>query len=153
VRIVHRVAAALRRRAGDGQRGSVSLYVLLTVPALLAAAGLVFDGGSATAAKARATGDAYAAARAGAQALSRAAYAATGTIRADPTAAQAAALTYLRRSGDADGAHVSVAGRKVDVSVTVATDTRLLDAFGVPQITVTGTGSATAVYATAERHP
>jgi Flp pilus assembly protein TadG len=135
-----------RRGRRADERGSVSLFVVLLVPALLAAAGLVLDGGSAVAAKAQAVGDAYAAARAGAQALSAATYAATGKIRADPAAARSAAVAYLRRAGEDGPAHVDVHGRQVHVNVTAASPTRLLNVFGLTAIHVTGRGSATAVY-------
>ena len=55
-----------RGRAGS-ERGSVSLLVVLMVPALLMAGGLVLDGGRQLQARRAATGAAAAAARAAAQ--------------------------------------------------------------------------------------
>lgn len=133
--------------------GSVSLYVVLTAAALFAALGLVADGGAATAAKSRAISEAYGAARAGAQAMARATFAETGTVTADPAAARSAALRYLAALGAADQATVTVVGREVHVGVTLHQPAHVLSMFGLHEFTVTGHGSATAVYGVSESSP
>jgi Flp pilus assembly protein TadG len=55
------------RTRGAGQRGSVSVFVVVMIPALLAAAGLVLDGGRQLEARRSAHGAAQAAARAAVQ--------------------------------------------------------------------------------------
>jgi hypothetical protein len=134
----------LNRPRGD--EGSVTLYVVITALALFAALGLVADGGAATATKSRAIADAYAAARAGAQALARPALATTGTVTTDPAIARQAALDYLDSIGIQRGARVEVSGRQVRVTVTLTQPARILSMFGVHAFTVTGSGSASAVY-------
>lgn len=56
-----------RTRRAHGDRGSVSVFVVVMVPALLAAAGLVLDGGRQLEARRSAHGAAQAAARAAVQ--------------------------------------------------------------------------------------
>lgn len=129
-----------------GDDGSVSLYVVLSAVALFAAFGLVADGGAATNAKGRAISHAYAAARAGAQAMSPAGFATTGTVTTDPVAAKSAALRYLTAARAADGAVVRVTGRQVWVRVTLHQPARVLSMFGLREFTVTGEGSATSVF-------
>jgi hypothetical protein len=129
-----------------GDDGSVSLYVVLSAIALFAAFGLVADGGNAITAKGRAISHAYAAARAGAEAMVPASFATSGTVTTDPTAARAAALRYLSQAKAADGAVVDITGQQVRVRVTLHTGARVLSMFGLLEFTVTGEGSATAVY-------
>ena len=66
-----RGAVTGRRTAleGDGDRGSVTAYLLIMTVALVVLAGLVLDGGGALAAHGRAADTAQQAARAGADAL------------------------------------------------------------------------------------
>ncbi|HET6793655.1 MAG TPA: hypothetical protein VFH45_04395 [Acidimicrobiales bacterium] len=118
---------------------------MIAVVGLFAAVGLVVDGGNAMAIKGRAISDAYGAARAGAQELDLASYATTGTVVLDQSAAQQAAMAYLRSAGAADAA-VTVAGDHVNVVVHLASPDHLLDMFGLASIDVTGRGSATATY-------
>lgn len=129
-----------------GESGSVSLYVVITVTALMAALGFVADIGAATVAKGQAIQDAYAAARAGADAMSATAFVTTGRVAADPAAARRAALAYLERLGAAQDATITVSGATVRVTVRQVEHTAVLSMFGLRQISVTGQGSATAVY-------
>ena len=132
---------ALRRRLGE-EEGMVTAFVVIFTLALLAMAGLVLDGGLALAAKIHAIDDAQAAARAGAQAIDIPLYRSTGTITLDPAQAVADAqgfLTAAREHGT-----VTVAGETVSVTVTITQPTQILSIVGVDQLTVTGTGSATA---------
>ncbi len=131
----------LRRRLGD-EEGMVTAFVVIFTLALLAMAGLVLDGGLALAAKVHAIDDAQAAARAGAQAIDIPLYRQTGTITLDPAQAVSDAQGFLAASGE--HGTVTVAGETVAVTVTITQPTQILSVVGVDQLTVTGTGSATA---------
>ncbi|MHB8244363.1 MAG: hypothetical protein ACYDGN_03260 [Acidimicrobiales bacterium] len=131
----------LRRRLDD-EEGMVTAFVVVFTLALLAMAGLVLDGGLALAAKVHAIDDAQAAARAGAQAIDVPLYRSTGTITLDPAQAVADAQGFLAAAGE--HGTVSVAGETVTVNVTITQPTQILSIVGVDQLTVTGTGSATA---------
>ena len=126
--------------------GAVTLYVVITFTALMAAFGLVVDVGAATVAKGKAIHNAYAAARAGADAMSAETFVTTGTVTADPAAARTAALAYLRRVGAGTDATVTVSGNTVHVEVRQVEHPQILNMFGLGTITVSGDGSATAVY-------
>lgn len=126
--------------------GAVTLYVVITMTALMAAFGLVVDVGAATEAKGQAIHAAYAAARAGAEAVSSEAFVTTGHVTLDTAAAQRAALSYLQHAGFAQGATVTVTGSTVTVHVVRTTHPHMLNAFGLGALTVTGAGSATAQY-------
>ena len=128
------------------EQGSVSLYVVITATALMAAFGFVVDIGSATVAKGEAIHNAYAAARAGANAMSAETFVTTGHVVADPSAARRAALAYLQHVGAALDAVVTVSGATVHVAVRQVEHPNVLSMFGLSEITVTGEGSATAVY-------
>ena len=135
------MTGTLRRRLGD-EEGMVTAFVVVFTLALLAMAGLVLDGGLALAAKVHAIDDAQAAARAGAQAIDIPLYRSTGTITLDPAQAVADAQGFLAAAGEHSSA--SVAGETVTVNVTITQPTQILSIVGVDQLTVTGTGSATA---------
>jgi hypothetical protein len=135
------VTQALRRRLGE-EDGMVTAFVVIFTLALLAMAGLVLDGGLALAAKVHAIDDAQAAARAGAQAIDIPLYRSTGTITLDPAQAVADAQGFLAAAGE--HGTVSVAGETVTVNVTITQPTQILSIVGVDQLTVSGTGSATA---------
>lgn len=128
------------------EQGSVSLYVVITATALMAAFGFVVDVGNATVDKGQAIHNAYAAARAGANAMSAETFVTTGRVVADPVAARRAALSYLQQVGAAQGATVTVSGATVNVEVRLVEHPTVLSMFGLRQITVIGDGSATAVY-------
>ena len=130
---------------GRDQSGSVTLWVVLSVPALFAGVGLVVDGGAAMAAKGRAISVAYQAARAGAEQLDLPTYATTGAVVIDPAAARQAAAAYLASAGIRPTA-INVDGDQVSVAVEVSSPNRLLDLFGMNTITVSAQGSATATY-------
>ena len=139
------MTAELRRRlagAGDDESGMVTAFVVIFTLALLAMAGLVLDGGLALAAKVQAIDDAQAAARAGAQAIDIPLYRATGQVTLDPGEAVADAHRYLTTSGHTGT--VAVTGDQVTVTVSVTQPTQILSIVGVDQLTVSGTGSATA---------
>ena len=139
------IVALGRRRPqlGDAESGMVTAFVVIFTLALLAMAGLVLDGGLALAAKVQAIDDAQAAARAGAQAIDIPLYRATGQVTLDPGEAVADAHRYLTASGHTGT--VAVTGDQVTVTVSVTQPTQILSIVGVDQLTVSGTGSATAL--------
>ncbi|MGQ0468006.1 MAG: pilus assembly protein TadG-related protein [Sporichthyaceae bacterium] len=121
--------------------GSATLFVVVLAAALLAAAGLVVDGGYALAARQEAAATAEQAARAGADALARDGLRGTGPVRLDPAAASAAAHAYLAATGHTGT--VTVSGQAVGVSVRITRRTAILSAVGID--TVSSAASATAV--------
>ena len=131
----------LRTRLG-GEDGMVTAFVVIFTLALLAMAGLVFDGGLALSAKVRAIDDAQAAARAGAQAIDIPLYRQSGRITLDSAHAVADAQGFLAAAGEHGS--VTVTGETVSVTVTITQPTQILSVVGVDQLTVTGAGSATA---------
>ncbi len=109
-----------RRGRARGERGSVSLLVVIMIPALLMAAGLVLDGGRQLQARRDATAAAAAAARAAAQMTDQEAYAEA----LDPglaTARGQAQLAALGHSGVVD-----VAPGLVTVTVSDSVDNLIL---------------------------
>ena len=135
--------ARLRHRLGAPESGMVTAFVVIFTLALLVMTGLVLDGGLALAAKVQAIDDAQAAARAGAQAIDIPLYRATGQVTLDPGEAVADAHRYLTASGHTGT--VAVTGDQVTVTVSVTQPTQILSIVGVDQLTVSGTGSATAL--------
>ena len=121
-------------RRGRGERGSVSLLVVIMVPALLMAGGLVLDGGRQLQARRDASGAAAAAARAGVELSEPELYA--GHL--DPGSAQQRAAAEL----GAQGARGSVAVSGDVVTVTVSADVDYLILPG--SRTVSSSSSATA---------
>jgi hypothetical protein len=99
-----------------GERGSVSLLVVIMLPALLFAAGLVLDGGRQLQVRRDANGAAVAAARAAVQLSARELFA----RRLDPSLAAERAAAELGRQ-DATGS-VSVSAQAVTVTVRAAVD-------------------------------
>ena len=123
------------------EEGSVTLWFVLMAVGLLTIAGLVAAGGAALAAKARAYSDAFAAARAGAEALTPSSLA-LGRPSLDPAAAHSAAAAALA-SDHAEGA-ISVAGRTVSVTVSATTPGGLLGLVGIHSLAVSAQAAATA---------
>jgi Flp pilus assembly protein TadG len=107
-------------RRGRGDRGNVSLLVVIMLPALLIAAGLVLDGGRQLQARRDANGAANAAARAAVQLSPQEAYA----RRLDPGLAKGRAEAELSRQGAAGD--VSVSGQSVTVTVSADVDFLIL---------------------------
>ena len=107
-------------RRGRGERGSVSLLVVIMVPALLMAAGLVLDGGRQLQVRREATAAAATAARAGTQVTEQEIYG-----RAiDPELATSRASAALRAAGMSGS--VVVSGNRVTVTVTANVDYLIL---------------------------
>jgi len=122
-----------------GEDGTISAFVAVLTIALLAVAGLAYDGGQVIAATAGARDLAGAAARAGAQQLAID-QVHDGRAWLDPAAAHDAASAYLAATGTTGD--VQVTDTDVRVTVTVTQPMRLLP---LPdrQITVTAIASTT----------
>ena len=130
----------MRRRNESGQ---VTAFVAIFMVALIGLAGLVLDGGVALSARRRATNEAQAAARAGAEALDVAVYRRSGVSRLNQKDAKAAVAQYM------SDAHLSA---KYSVSFNANDDVvvdenfdqplNILGVFGVGSITARGHGSA-----------
>lgn len=135
------------RRDGPPERGSVTLWLVIMTVAMIAAIGLVYDGGMALAAKGQAIADAYGAARAGAEALDQGSFARGGAILPDDAAATTAAQAFLAQAGVAPGqSTITVNGAVVTVSVHLSSPAAILAAVGGKAFSVVGQGSARAVY-------
>ncbi|MFT7837734.1 hypothetical protein Q5530_16490 [Saccharothrix sp. BKS2] len=115
-------------------------FVVVLTTGVLALAGLTLDGGLALAAAVRATGQAEAAARAGAQAVDLTAYRGSGTLRVMPDQAVTAARAHLAAEGVTGT--VTVSGDTVTVTVTASQPTQLLGLVGIGSLRVHGQGSA-----------
>jgi hypothetical protein len=134
--------ATIVRKSETRDQGSITLIVLVFFLALLAAAGLIVDGGAKLRAAREASAVAEEAARAGAGQVDRdRAYTRGGRFIVDRSAAVAAARAYLASSGNKGS--VSVAGaQKIRVTVTISRPTILLSAIGIRTVHVTKTATA-----------
>jgi Flp pilus assembly protein TadG len=110
--------------------GAVAVTVAMLGVALLLVVGMVFEGGTAIAAKRRAMNVAEQAARAGAEQVDIARLRAGGEFVVDPAAAQAAASAFLGAAGYSGS--VSVEGATVTVrGVAWSSPSPVLGAVGV----------------------
>jgi hypothetical protein len=124
-------------------RGAATAWAILMVAVVGLLCGAVLDGGNAMAAKVAALDLAQQAARSGANALDLTALRDTGLIRLDPAAAEAAARRFLDAADlDAADSSVTATGTEVTVTVTRTEPTLLLQAAGVPTLTITATAHA-----------
>ena len=116
------------------------VLVVLLVPVLILASGLVLDGGAALSTKDRVLGEAAEAARIGADALDVITYRRTGHAVVEPARARTAAKRFLAATGD----HytVTVSADSVTVNVTADYRTQLLNVGGLDVIRVAGQASA-----------
>jgi hypothetical protein len=130
--------------APGGDAGQVTAFVVVVMVALLAVAGLVYDGGEALAAKTAAIDIAQEAARAGAEQVNLAVLRAAGQVTLDAPAARAAALAYVAATGTGDTAAVTVARTAVTVAVSRSQPAVFLSAIGIGTLRVTGSATATA---------
>ncbi len=137
-------------RGPQADGGSISAFVILLVPALMALSGLVVDGGTALAAQQAAVDEAGQAARAGAGALSVDALR-SGVVEVDPQAAVAAAEAFTVAAGHPGTASVSAG--VVTVSIRYRIPTALLGIVGVRSLPVAGTASAIDVEGVTEGSP
>lgn len=123
-------------RAEDG---TIAAFVAVLAIALIAVAGLAYDGGQIVRATAEARDLASAAARAGAQQVASDEVHA-GRAHLDPAAAQQAATDFLAAAGTTGS--VQVADAEVRVTVTVVQPMRLLP---LPDRAVTVTATSATV--------
>lgn len=105
-------------------RGSVSAFVAVIAIALVAVAGLVYDGGQILNAQARARDLAANAARAGAQEIDLDVLRAEQRVVLDPDRATSAAHDYLSQHGA--GGSVDIDGSRVTVTATLRQPLRIL---------------------------
>lgn len=124
--------------------GSATVWVLLMVPVLIFAVGLVVDGGRAISARQEAIGLASQAARKAVDQMDTGGYRAGGGVRAvAPGAAQAAACTWIGRyRPDASCTAVVRPGGQVDVTVTLAYTPVILGAAGMAPKTISVSANA-----------
>jgi Flp pilus assembly protein TadG len=139
------------RQARRDDGGAVSLFVVVITVALLAAVGLVVDGGGKIRALERADEGAREAARAGSQMLQLAAAVRGERVTVEPGAATRAARVYLDEAG-IEG-NVSVYGGVVTVSTRVVYRPVFLGFVGIGPIAVTGEASARPVIGDDEEVP
>jgi hypothetical protein len=132
--------------AGRDEHGSVTVFVVGVLLALIVTAGLVFDGGTIIAGHREADAEAEGAARAAAEQISIPALR-SQLLQLDPAQATAAADTYLHHYGHRG--MVTVTGNTVTVTVTYPVAMQVLGIVGIHAKTVTGTGQATAIEGTA----
>ncbi|SDN05828.1 hypothetical protein [Allokutzneria albata] len=118
----------------------MTAFLVVLTTTILAAAGLVLDGGHALAAKIDALGLAREAARTGAQELDLDHLRSTGTVRLSPRASAAAAREFLREASRTGTA--SATSTTVTVIVTITRPTQLLRLLGITELTVTATATA-----------
>jgi hypothetical protein len=143
--LTSRLVQRLRARViatGTAQDGFVTAFTVIMVAALLALAGLVFDGGRALAGRVTALDEAQEAARVGAQQIDLPTFRATGTAVLDDNAATTAAEAYLASTGDTGTATVN--GNAVTVTVTHLQPTEILSMIGIGSFTEHATATATA---------
>lgn len=133
------------------ERGSVTAFVAVFAVALVAVAGLVFDGGMLIAARRRALNEAEAAARAAAQAVSIDALRSGHGVVIDEVEAERRARAQLGEA--AADAVVEVHGDVVTVRFSFEQSLAILSAFGLPQQTIEGEGRARAVRGVREGEP
>ena len=125
---------------GPNERGTVTVFVVVFMLALMLVAGLVFDGGNVLAARQEAANVASSAARAGVQALNVEAARSSGGTSLDAPGAIERADRYLAQAGY-DGT-ASVQGNEVLVAVAIKQHLFLLGIAGLTSITVHGRGAA-----------
>lgn len=132
----------LNNGARSGEQGSITILAIILFLAILAAAGLVVDGGAKIRAARQASAVAEEAARAGAGRVNRnQAYAHGGSFVIDRTSAISAARSYLSSSGVA-GSVTMTSARSIQVTATVDKPTVLLSLIGIGHVRVTKTARA-----------
>jgi Flp pilus assembly protein TadG len=136
------LGAATRAR---GERGSISMFVVIFTIAVLLLAGLVYDGGLAIAARQRAADIAEEAARAGANAVDTDALREGAPLQLDRGQACANASELVRRDGDGSmtGCDVDLVDPSVlHVQVHVTVQPVLLALFHFPAFQATADASS-----------
>jgi len=135
-----RSTRSIRRLRVPRDEGSASLFVLVTVVALMLAIGLVVDGGRKVEALQRADAIAREAARTASQQLVAHRSVRGMSPQIDTATAERAAATYLASAG-VRGAAVATA-TTVTVTAEVTEPTTFLAAIGITEVNATGTATA-----------
>jgi hypothetical protein len=131
------------RAAGrDGERGALSLMVVILFVALAALAGIVVDGGAKLTADENADALAQEAARAGATTVDVSDAYSRGSFVVNAQQALAAARSYLVEAGCNHYTVSAVGDRTIKVTVTITQPTWFLSLIGVRSFTSTGTATA-----------
>lgn len=129
-------------RAIADEQGSATVWLLLLLPVLFLFAGLVLDGGRVITARQNAANLAEQGARRAIDRLDVATFRADSVIGAvQAVAAQEAACADMPATVTACTAMATPDGQ-VRVQLSLRTNTAVLAAIGISQITVTGTGTA-----------
>jgi putative intracellular protease/amidase len=131
------------------ERGTVTVFVVTMITALLLVAGLVFDGGRMIAARRDADAVASAAARAGVQGVDEAGLRLTNGAPLNANDASARVQRYLDATAYTGTA--VVVGDTVTVNVQRVQELHILSVAGLHTSNITGTGSARAVRAVTEQ--
>lgn len=140
-----RLAERARVRAEGGDRGALSLMIVVLFVALVALAGIVVDGGAKLDADENAYALAQEAARAGANSVDTSTAYRSGSFVVNPGQAQEAASSYLSAAGQHDFSVRAVGRREIWVSVTITEPTTFLAIIGIGHFTCTGKATATLV--------
>ncbi|NLT56892.1 MAG: hypothetical protein GXX79_20475 [Actinomycetales bacterium] len=138
----HPPRASTRPAGASGDRGSASLFLVISMLGLLVLVGLVVDGGAKVRAIARADALAGEAARAAGQAIDVPAAIAGRERTVDARAAVAAAQAFLRANRVTSTATVVDGGHAVEVRVRISTDTVFLGLIGIHRMSVEGQATA-----------
>ena len=129
-------------RNHDGERGGLSLMIVILFAVLAALAGIVVDGGAKLTADETAVALAQEAARAGATTVNVSTAYASGSFVVDQGQALSAARSYLVSAGYNRFTAVAVGARAIRISVTITEPTRFLSLIGIDSFTSTGTATA-----------
>ena len=122
------------RRAPGSERGAVAVLLVLLTPVLLAAAGLVLDGGRVIDARQRAADIAEQAARAGVDQVDLTALRGTGRDLLDPAAAARRACGFVATAEPGAGCLAVPGPGALTVHVRTATPTVLLGLLGIARV-------------------
>lgn len=146
---VHASRAWLVRRiqAAGTDRGSVSIFIAISVVGLLLIVGLVADGGLKVRAVQQADALAAEAARAAGQVIDAPAAVGGTAVRVDRQGASDAAHTFLAAAGVPGTVNISPGGQAIEVAVTITRPTAFLSLIGITQVSVTGHASVSLVHA------
>jgi Flp pilus assembly protein TadG len=125
----------------SGERGGITLMLVILFVGLLAMAGIVIDGGAKLTEAENAAAAAQEAARAGAGIVDPARAYSTGSFTVARTQALAAARSYIAAAGY-QGTAAPLGANSIQVTVIVTEPTRVLSIIGIDSITSTGTATA-----------
>lgn len=128
-----------------GEDGIISIVLVLMTGALLALAGLVWDGGRAITARQQAANLAEQAARSGADAMNIAAIRSAGIDQLDPARAAADACRYVQVAAPDASCRATATPTDVTVVITTRTPTAVLGIVGISRLTTHGHATATFV--------